>query len=135
MKQGDTSISMNFFSVSSLKNQRQNLIKKNYERIYAHEAVHKRAGGALAGAIVIERNAEGIPVGGHVSIKMPTLNPKNPQNTINNANTVIESAMAPSDPSGQDYRVANQAKSIKAQAQRLQNNRANQNKKGLDYYA
>ena len=125
---------MNFFNVSSLKNQRQNFIANSYKQIYAHEAAHKRAGGALAGAIVIEKNAEGIPIGGHVSIKMPTLNPRNPQNTINNANTVIESAMAPSDPSSQDYRVAEQAKTIKAQAQRLQNKHSTE-KKGLDYYA
>ena len=136
VKQGDMRRSMNFLNVSSLKSQRQNLIRKNYAQIYAHEAAHKRAGGALAGTIVIEKNAEGIPIGGHVSIKMPTLNPKNPQSTINNANTVIESAMAPSDPSAQDYRVASQAKTIRAQAQRLKNkNTQSTDKKGLDYYA
>ena len=121
MKQGDMRRSMNFLNVSSLKSQRQNLIRKNYAEIYAHEAAHKRAGGALAGTIVIEKNAEGIPIGGHVSIKMPTLNPKNPQATIDNANTVIESAMAPSEPSSQDYMVASQARTIRAQAQRLKN--------------
>lgn len=40
--------------------------------------------------------------------------------------------MAPSDPSNQDYKVAGQAKSVKAQAQKLQANKKN---KGLDYYA
>ena len=100
---------MNFMNIPAIKNQQQ----------------------TLAGAIVIEKNAQGIPVGGHVSIKMPVLNPKNPKRTIDNANTVINSAMAPADPSPQDYRVAAQAKTIKAQAQRLQN----KNNKGLDYYA
>lgn len=122
---------MNFMNIPAIKNQQQALIKRNFDKIYAHEAAHKRAGGALAGAIVIEKNAQGIPVGGHVSIKMPVLNPKNPKRTIDNANTVINSAMAPADPSPQDYRVAAQAKTIKAQAQRLQN----KNNKGLDYYA
>lgn len=122
---------MNFMNIPAIKNQQQALIRKNYNKIYAHEAAHKRAGGMLAGAIVIEKNAQGIPVGGHVSIKMPTLNPRNPQRTINNANTVIDAALAPSDPSPQDYRVAAQAKTIKAQAQRLQK----KNNKGLDYYA
>ena len=37
--------------------------------------------------------------------------------TINDANTVINSAMAPSDPSGQDYKVASQAQKIKIKAQ------------------
>lgn len=46
--------------------QRDALIKKNYDEIYAHEAAHKAAGGSLAGSIVIERNADGIPMAGHV---------------------------------------------------------------------
>ena len=112
--------------------QKQDLINKNYNEIYAHEAALKAAGGALAGAIVIEKNADGIPVGGHVAIKMPSLNPANPKKTIDDANTVIRSAMAPSDPSDQDYRVASQARSIKAQAQGMLNK--NQGKK-LDYRA
>lgn len=101
------------------KAQKDALIKKNYSEIYAHELAHKSAGGALAGSIVVERNADGIPFAGHVDIKMPSLNPNNPQKTINDANTVIRSAMAPSDPSDQDYRVAAQAQSIKMQAQAI----------------
>lgn len=124
---------MNLMTIPAVRNQQQNLIRKNYQEIYAHEAAHKRAGGALAGAIVIEKNAQGIPVGGHVSIQMPKLNQKNPQQTIDNANTVINSALAPSDPSSQDYKVAAQAKTVKAQAQRIKSR--NNNSKGLDYYA
>lgn len=101
------------------KNQKNALIKKNYDEIYAHEMAHKRAGGALAGQIVIEKNAEGIPIGGHVDIKMPSLDAQNPEKTINDANTVINSAMAPSDPSEQDYKVAAQAQNIKMKAQAL----------------
>ena len=104
--------------IEKQKEQQKNaLIKKNYDEIYAHELAHKSAGGSLAGSIVIERNADGIPFAGHVDIKMPSLNPNNPDKTINDANTVIRSAMAPSDPSDQDYRVAAQAQSIKMQAQ------------------
>ena len=40
--------------------------------------------------------------------------------------------MAPSEPSSQDYNVAGQAKTVKAQAERLQAKKQN---KGLDYYA
>lgn len=114
------------------KAQKDALIKKNYYEIYAHELAHKSAGGALAGSIVIERNADGIPFAGHVDIKMPSLNPNNPQKTINDANTVIRSAMAPSDPSDQDYRVAAQAQSIKMQAQAVKSQNVG-NK--LDYNA
>ena len=123
---------MNFMNIPALRNQQQALVKKNLAEIYTHERAHKAAGGSLTGPIVIDWK-NGIPVGGHVSIKMPKLNPKNPKKTIDNANTVINSAMAPSDPSGQDYRVAAQAKSIKAQAERIQNQQKN-NKK-VDYYA
>ena len=63
---------------------------------------------------------------------MPSLNPNNPQKTINDANTVIRSAMAPSDPSDQDYRVAAQAQSIKMQAQAVKSQNVG-NK--LDYNA
>ena len=99
--------------------QKEALIQKNYSEIYAHEQAHKSAGGSLAGGIVIERNQDGIPIGGHVNIKMPTLNPQDPQKTIDDANTVIRAAMAPSDPSGQDYAVASSAQSIKMRAQAL----------------
>ena len=114
------------------KAQKDALIKKNYDEIYSHELAHKSAGGALAGSIVIERNADGIPFAGHVDIKMPALNPNNPQKTINDANTVIRSAMAPFDPSDQDYRVAAQAQSIKMQAQAVKDKNVG-NK--LDYNA
>ena len=119
--------------IEKQKEQQKNaLIKKNYDEIYAHELAHKSAGGSLAGSIVIERNADGIPFAGHVDIKMPSLNPNNPDKTINDANTVIRSAMAPSDPSDQDYRVAAQAQSIKMQAQAVKDKNVG-NK--LDYTA
>lgn len=98
---------------------KQEIINRNYNHIYAHEMAHKSAGGVFAGAISIERNADGIPVSGHVPIKMPVLNKKNPQQTIDHANTVIRAALAPFDPSGQDYKVANQANQIKMKAQAL----------------
>lgn len=101
--------------------QKDILIKKNYDEIYSHELAHKLAGGSLAGQIVIEKNSQGIPIAGHVDIKMPTLNPNNPEKTINDANTVIRSALAPSNPSNQDYKVASQAESIKMQAKAIQN--------------
>ncbi|MCM1002803.1 MAG: hypothetical protein NC408_00510 [Candidatus Gastranaerophilales bacterium] len=114
---------MNSMTVSTFRNLEQQAIRQRYNEIYAHELAHKNAGGSLAGPIVIEKDSNGIPIGGHVSIAMPKLDKNNPQKTIEQANTVIKAAMAPSDPSGQDYKVAAQAESIKAQA------------KKLDYYA
>ena len=109
--------------------QKQALIRENYNKIYAHELAHKQAGGNLAGSIVIEKNSDGIPFKGHVSIKMPSIDKTHPEKTIKDADTVIKSATAPSDPSEQDYKVAAQAKSIKSKAENIKN------KKGLDYYA
>ena len=60
---------------------------------------------------------------------MPTLDKENPQNTIDMANIVINSAMAPSDPSNQDFKVANNAKKIKSEAENFKA------RKKLDYYA
>lgn len=121
---------MNFMSIPALRNnQKQDLIRRNYREIYNHELAHKNAAGSLAGPIVIEKNSEGIPVGGHVSIQMPTLNKDNPKETIEHADTVIKAAMAPSDPSSQDYKVASEAHSIKSQAEGLEH------KKRLNYYA
>lgn len=121
--------------VADVMNQRrQEMINQRYNEIYTHELAHKRAGGSFAGDIVIERNAEGVPVGGHVAIQMPTLDKNNPQQTINHANTVISAAMAPVDPSDQDYKVANQARNIKQQAVTFMNSNPNLGKK-LDIQA
>ena len=109
----------------SLENQ---AIRQRYNEIYAHELAHKNAAGSLAGSIVIEKDANGIPIGGHVSIQMPTIDPNNPQKAIDDADTVIKSALAPSDPSEQDYKVASKARAIKAQAERMQARKP-------DYYA
>lgn len=104
---------------------KQELIQRNYNHIYQHELAHQRAGGKYAGAIHIERNAEGIPFAGHVSIQMPVINKANPQETIDHANTVINAALAPDDPSEQDYKVAAQARQILAQAQYLKSQPGN----------
>lgn len=116
-------------TVSMFRSLRQQAIQQRYNEIYAHELAHKNAAGSLAGAIVIEKDSNGIPIGGHVSIQMPTLDKTNPQKTIQHADTVIKSALAPSDPSEQDYRVASKARAIKTQAE----NYEKQHK--LDYYA
>lgn len=108
-------------TVNAQKSDRQSLINKNYREIYNHESAHKAAAGSFGGAIVIERNSDGIPVGGHVDIKMPALDPKNLDKTINDANVVFKAAMAPSDPSGQDYKVASQAMNIRSRAIAMKN--------------
>ena len=104
---------MNSLVVSTFRKLENQAIKQQYNEIYNHELAHKSVAGALAGPIVIEKNSQGIPIGGHVSIKMPKLDLKNPNSTIVNAEKVIKSALAPFNPSSQDYKVASQAQKIR----------------------
>lgn len=99
--------------------------KQQYNKIYSHELAHKRAAGSLGGPIVIEKDSNGVAFAGHVNIKMPVLNQSNPQETINHANKVINAALAPSDPSAQDLKVASQARSILSEAKNLQGSKLN----------
>lgn len=80
---------------------------------------HKIAGGSFAGSISVQKDSNGIPVSGHVPIQMPILDKKNPKKTIDHAKQVIKAALAPSDPSSQDYKVASEAEAIKAKAEKL----------------
>lgn len=109
----------------NLSSQKQTYINQQYNKIYAHEAAHKAAAGKYGGSIVIEKNSEGIPFAGHVSIQMPTLDKNNPQKTIDHAQTVINAAMAPGDPSSQDYKVAAQARAILSEAQAIKGKKLN----------
>ena len=116
---GNLGVNLNF---------KRNLFKNQEDKIRRHEEAHKAAAGSLAGPIVIERDSNGIPTGGHVNIKMPPLDPNNPTKTINNAKKIIKSALAPSDPSSQDLKVAAEAQRILLEAKKQ---RLNQ----LDYIA
>ena len=112
---------LGFNSNNIYRQQKNEIIDQRYKEIYAHEKAHKNAAGSLGGSIVIEKDGQGIPVGGHVDIKMPVLDKENPQRTIQHADTVIKAAMAPNEPSGQDYKVASEAKAIKSKAENFQN--------------
>ena len=69
---------MDCLTISTFRSlEQQALAQRNYSEIYRHELAHKQTAGSLAGPIVIEKNAQGIPVSGHVDIKMPALNPEN----------------------------------------------------------
>lgn len=113
---------MNFGISNSFNQQQKNAyVQQKYNEIYEHEQAHKRAAGSFGGSIVIEKDANGIPTGGHVDILMPTLNKEKPDETIKHADTVIKAAMAPGEPSNQDYKVAAEARAIKAEAESYQN--------------
>ena len=119
---------MNNYPFLGQRNQKQEierLKKENYSRIYSHEAAHKAAAGSLGGPIVIEYNPQGIPVSGHVSIKIPSLNKSNPDETISQAKQVKRAALAPgSDLSEADLNVAHSADILLSEAQSLKKDSA-----------
>lgn len=121
-------IEMNNYPFLGQRNQKQEierLKKENYSRIYSHEAAHKAAAGSLGGPIVIEYNPQGIPVSGHVSIRIPSLNKTNPDETISQAKQVKRAALAPgSDLSEADLNVAHSADVLLSEAQSLKKDSA-----------
>lgn len=82
---------------------------KTNDHIMNHEKAHQSAAGSLGGGIVIEKNSDGVAFAGHVSIQIPEVNASNTDATKSQNEQVKRAALAPSDPSGQDYFVAAQA--------------------------
>ncbi|MDT8337807.1 MAG: putative metalloprotease CJM1_0395 family protein [Sulfurimonas sp.] len=91
--------------------------------VRAHEAAHQAAGGGMTGAASYsyQQGPDGrmYAIGGEVSISIPS--GSSPQESMRNAQQAIAAAMAPADPSGQDFGVASSAMVmlIKAQQQLL----------------
>jgi hypothetical protein len=86
-------------------------LKAIEEKVKAHEAAHKSAGGTLTGAVsyTYTRGPDGKSyiTGGEVPISVSP--GKTPQETIRRMQQVIQAALAPADPSPQDRAVAAQA--------------------------
>lgn len=94
-------------------------LKQTEEKVKAHEAAHKAAGGNLASSASYSYtqgpDGRSYITGGEVQIDMSP--GRTPQETISRMQQVIRAALAPADPSGQDRAVAAQAASQMAQAQ------------------
>lgn len=93
-------------------------LEKIDREVRAHEAAHMAAGGGLAGAASYgyTRGPDNkmYAVSGEVPIRMQKGN--TPEETIANAMQVIAAAMAPADPSPQDYKVAANAMQMQNEA-------------------
>lgn len=96
-------------------------LKQTDREARAHEQAHKSAAGPYAGAISYETvtgpDGRQYAVGGEVPIDTSPI-PNNPQATIQKMDIVIRAALAPADPSPQDFAVARTAQQVRAQAQR-----------------
>ncbi|QSI75090.1 putative metalloprotease CJM1_0395 family protein [Niveibacterium microcysteis] len=108
-------------------------LKKRDQEVRAHEQAHVAAGGNLIRGGVnfkYETGPDGqrYAVGGDVSIDVSKA--RTPQETVRKAEQIRNAAMAPSDPSAQDYSVAAQAGRLaaKAQAEMAQNTQESQTK-------
>ena len=114
--QGQNYQQTQIFAQNPANNARNEQIKaekqQRYNEVYQHELAHKQAAGGLGGNIVIEQDADGWVTGGHVNITVPGLDKENPEKTKELAEIVIKAALAPSDPSGQDYKVAADARAV-----------------------
>jgi hypothetical protein len=86
-------------------------LKQIDQKVRAHEAAHQAAGGQYTGSAsyqyTIGPDGKAYAVGGEVSIDASA--ERDPQATIRKMEVVRAAAMAPADPSSQDYAVAAQA--------------------------
>ncbi|RMD46654.1 MAG: protein-glutamate O-methyltransferase [Aquificota bacterium] len=95
-----------------------NKLKTIEKRVIAHELAHKSVGGEFTGAIrykyVVGPDGKRYIVGGDVPIYIKK--GKTPEETIKIAEKIRAAALAPSDPSPQDLRVAAMATALEMQA-------------------
>ena len=108
-------------------------LKEIDAHVKAHEAAHKAAGGSFAGAAhytyVTGPDGKKYAIAGEVPIIIKKGN--TPEETIANMQIVKAAALAPSDPSSQDLKVAARAEMIENQARiKLNQEKLHFDKKG-----
>lgn len=103
--------------------------------VRSHEAAHQ-SGGASTGAAsyTYQQGPDGkmYAIGGEVSVSFSS--GSTPEETIANAQAVIASAMAPGNPSGQDFAVASSARMMIIKAQQQKTKELQQEMKGHETY-
>lgn len=104
--------------------------------VKTHESAHQAAGGGMTGAASFsyQQGPDGkmYAIGGEVSISTPS--GSTPQETIANAQQVIAAAMAPADPSGQDFSVASSARVMMVKAQQQKTKEMQEKQDGQQIY-
>lgn len=104
--------------VSGDTRRRVERLKRRDSQVKRHEMAHKMAGGAITGQIVYEYttgpDGKRYATGGHISID--TSSESTPEATLRKAATVRRAALAPSDPSPADRRVAQKATQMAGKA-------------------
>jgi len=104
--------------------------------VRAHEAAHQAAGGGLTGgaSYTYQKGPDErmYAVGGEVSIS--TKEGSTPEETIQIARQIVAAAMAPADPSPQDYAVASSATMMMLKAQQQKAREMQEQAMGLESY-
>jgi hypothetical protein len=110
-----------FQRISPEDQQKITELKARDAEVRQHEQAHLRAAGqyATSGASFeyeVAPDGQQYAIGGEVSLDIsPVAN--DPKATIRKAETIKKAALAPAQPSGQDYRVAARADQMKAKAE------------------
>lgn len=107
-------------------------LKARDREVRTHEAAHMAAGAGLASGATFsyQRGPDGVnyAIGGEVRIS--TAPGKTPEETIDRARQIRAAALAPAEPSGQDYAVAAEAASMEQQARAEMAREENEGKSG-----
>ncbi len=91
--------------------------KKMYDHVYAHEQAHAAAAGEFNQGIEMgSQDPQTGAIQGVTHIAKVALDANHPERALRNAQVGQKAAMAPSDPSSQDYRVAAMFSSLEGQA-------------------
>ena len=62
--------------------------------IMGHERAHQSAAGSFGGGIHIDRDSNGVAIGGHVPISIPPMDPQRPETSLKNYGTIKGAALA-----------------------------------------
>lgn len=93
-------------------------LQQRDREVKAHELAHKSVGGryVTGGSFTYQTGPDGVryAIGGEVTID--TSSESTPEQTLRKAELIRRAALAPADPSPQDYRVASQAALMAAEA-------------------
>lgn len=96
-------------------------LKIRDQEVRTHESAHKTAGGPYAGSISFETqtgpDGREYAIGGETQIDASPI-PGKPDATIRKMDIVIRAALAPAEPSSQDYAVARAAQQARIAAQK-----------------
>lgn len=90
---------------------------KALAEVWAHEMAHAGAAGKLGGAPRVWQDPETGATGGEVPVNIPSVNEKDPEQSYEDGKIIVAAAMAPNDPSSQDYAVAAQGAALQSESQ------------------